>query len=485
MIDIINSAKWYTSPTMYWTIQYEHKRSGANMQYRFYWKVWVNSGSWYDDGLQLQLFLDGTQHNVTVKSWQTDNKGWSYEGTTDWYTVQNKTSGTTSFYARIYDTNTSSVKVTSGTYSLAVIGAPSVLGAVANFKIGESISLTITKYDSSYVDTLSIYCGTTLVKKIAGVGKNVVVEFSGSELDIIYSACPNTRTAEFRFLLQTTSGSTVVGGYSRTATGTIVDAYPIFTASQVTYEDTNSKAYNITGNKQHIVQNKSTLRVTFTNATGNKGATITQYTVTVNGVTKTATAGGFLDFGTVNTSQNTEIVVIVEDSRGLATKVRKTVTILPYSTPTMAVTLERLNNYEDETYLTVKASISSVNSKNSATISYKKKLSGGSYGSSTTLTNNTKYTMSCDKESAYIFSVTVADKFESVTAEYVLPRGRFPLFIDTGKNAVGINEFPSSGEALRVAGGVACFDGGIVLKSASYSWLLSVTDSGALSITKM
>lgn len=475
----------YTSPTMYWKIQYEHKRSGADMLYRFYWKVWLGyQDGWYYDGLRLQMFLDGVEHDVTVKGYQPNVYGWSYDGTTDWYKVSNKTSGATSFFVRLYDTSTATVKVTSGTYWLTVSGAGSALGAIPSFDVDVGVTIPITKYDGTFTDTLVVSYGGTVVKTVSGITNGTKLTFT-DKLTTIYGLMSKVNSGTFTFALTTKSGSTTVGTSTKTATGSIYNANPTFTASQVAYADTNSKVYNITGNPQHIVQNKSSLRVTFGNATGNKGATISKYAITVNGVTKTATASGYIDFGAVNTSQNTKISATVTDSRGNTTTVTKDVTILAYSTPTFSVVLERLNNYEDETYITVQANISSVNSKNSVTISYKNKQSGGSYGTATALTNNTKHTLSCNKDYSYVFAVTVADKFESVTVEYVLPKGKFPLFIDTERNAVGINEFPSNGEALRVAGGVGCFEEGIVLKSASFSWLLTVTDSGSISITKM
>jgi hypothetical protein len=106
-----------------------------------------------------------------------------------------------------------------------------------------------------------------------------------------------------------------------------------------------------------------------------------------------------------------------------------------------------------------------VNGKNTMAISYKYKLSGGSYGSAVQISNRTRYTISCDKENAYVFSITVADRLGSTTREFHLDKGKFPLFIDTQKNAVGINAFPESGEAMRVAGGFARFDDGIELFS--------------------
>ena len=314
------------------------------------------------------------------------------------------------------------------------------------------------------------------------------MSLTDDELSVVYRDMSTVKSGTFTFTLYTMANSTLLGTNTRTATGTIVNANPTFTESQVTYEDINSAVYAITGNPQHIVQNKSSLRVNYTNATANKGATISHYTITVNGVTKKGfgiSNPSSIDFGAVNTSQNTKITVVVTDSRGNTTTVTKNVTILAYSTPIFTVDLERLNNYEDETYLTVKATIATVNSKNAVTITYKKKQSGGTYGTETTLTNNAKHTTSCDKDLSYVFSITVADKFETVTLEYVLPNGKFPLFIDTEKNAVGVNEFPSEGEALRVSGGVACFDEGIVLKTESKSFKITINDSGVLVITEM
>ena len=160
--------------------------------------------------------------------------------------------------------------------------------------------------------------------------------------------------------------------------------------------------------------------------------------------------------------------------------------MLAWALPVFTATIERLNNYEDETYLTVDASISSVDGKNIIkSMTYKYKESGGSYGYSVGIANRTKYTLSMDKNKAFIFSITVADAFGSYTKDFALSKGKFPLFISTKNNAVGVNEFPAEGEALRVAGGVAVFDDGIVLVTASKRFLLSVNDSGALSITEM
>ena len=259
----------------------------------------------------------------------------------------------------------------------------------------------------------------------------------------------NTRTVKF-FVRTVIGGATYLSYLDKTLS--IVNANPTFTEDQASYKDVSSSVVAVTGNNQHIVQDKSSLTATFGAATGNKGAKIKEYTLTLNGVTKTATASGSVSFGAVNSGKNVTLSVTAKDSRGNTTTVNKTVTVLAWSPPVVSATVERLNNYEDETYLTAQVSISSVNSKNTVDITYKCKQSGGSFGDETPINNRKKYTISCDKDYAYVFSITATDKFGSTTKEYDLPKGKFPLFIDTEKNAVGINEFPKTGEALRVAG---------------------------------
>lgn len=262
-----------------------------------------------------------------------------------------------------------------------------------------------------------------------------------------------------RIGLYSTIDNTQYASY-QDVTMSIVNGNPIFTASQISYADT-SAAKNVTENPQHIVQNQSNLAVTFTSATAKKEATISKYEITVNGTMKTTTASGTVDFGKINSSSNVEINIKVIDSRGNTATAKKTVTVLPWSKPLWVVSLWRKNNYEDETYLKVAAGYSSIDGKNIVTASYKYKEIGGEYGEPVEIENKTQYTLTCDKNKAYIFSVTIADAFDSVTDEIELSKGKFPLFIDTQKSAVGINEFPTEDEALRVAGGMAHFEDGV------------------------
>ena len=124
---IFSSRQWCSSPKAYWTIEYEHKRDGADMLYRFKYTVWLaSSGGWFYNAMKLPLYLNGTNvETIQVKTYNNNEKGWSKSGTTGWHRVSNKTSGSTSFYAQLVDTGgyaqaSWNVYDTTGTYYLTV-----------------------------------------------------------------------------------------------------------------------------------------------------------------------------------------------------------------------------------------------------------------------------------------------------------------------------------------------------------------------------
>ena len=104
-------------------LKYEYQRSGADMQYRFYWKVYLeNAYGWYYNNINFKIYLNGT--NVFSYDCKSSATGWAIDGTTGWYTVSNKTSGTTPCYFTAKDTQNSGwCNYTSGTFNLYVAPA--------------------------------------------------------------------------------------------------------------------------------------------------------------------------------------------------------------------------------------------------------------------------------------------------------------------------------------------------------------------------
>lgn len=301
------------------------------------------------------------------------------------------------------------------------------------------ISLTGSKDDVGYRD-------------ISKTGSSYTFNLTTAERNVLRNACTTSNSRKVIFFVRTIiGGNTYYSTIEKTLT--IVNANPTFTSSNISYKDNNSTTTAVTGNNQQLVQNLSKLLVTIASATGNKGASITKYDATINGVTKTITSAGNIDYGVINSGNNLTLSVKVTDSRGNTTTATKTVTFLAWSLPTALISLKRKNNYENETYLKVDGSISSVNSKNKMTIQYQyKKTTETSYSSLATLSDNVQVTMTKDKESAWDFKIIIKDKFGTTTYNVVLPKGRFILFVDTKKLSVGINCFPANTESLEVNG---------------------------------
>ena len=338
--DIWVESKWNTSPTAYWTIKYECQRDGTDMKYRFYWRVWLQyDDAWYNNALQLKLFIDGVEYDIDVKG--TTSGTWDKEGyapsKTGWYTVLNKTSGSTSFYAQLYDTATKKIKTTSKTFYLTVEGAASALGAISDFNIGSDIPIKITKYNSSFKDNLEIFYGATSFITIKNITNGTILKSSDYDWGFFYRKNTSSNSGTIIFRITTLdSNDKEIGTSEQTATATIMDADPIYTDDQISYWDGNDNVAEIIGNPPAIVQGKSKLIVNRGEATGQKNATITKYSYVLNGISYGTLEGNPIDFGYINAKQDFDIEITAIDSRGNTTTAKKTITVYPYIEPVIA-----------------------------------------------------------------------------------------------------------------------------------------------------
>lgn len=289
-------------------------------------------------------------------------------------------------------------------------------------------------------------------RAVSKTGSSYTFNLTEAERNVLRGACPNSNSLSVKFYLRTIiSGNTYYSTINKTMT--IVNGTPTFSASNISYKDSNSSTVAVTGNNQKLVQSLSNLLATITSATAKKSASISKYEATINGVTKTITSAGNIDFGVINSANNLTLSVKVTDSRGNTVTASKTVTFLAWVLPTAIISLKRKNNYEDQSYLTVNATYSSVDSKNSVTIKYQyKKTTESSYTSLTTINNGSQVTLTLSKDFAWDFKIVITDKFGTTTYNTVLAKGKFILFVDTKKLSVGVNCFPSKTESLEVNG---------------------------------
>lgn len=289
-------------------------------------------------------------------------------------------------------------------------------------------------------------------RAVSKTGSSYTFNLTEAERNVLRSACPNSNSLSVKFYLRTViSGNTYYSILTKTMT--IVNGTPTFSASNISYKDSNSTTVAVTGDNQKLVQSLSNLLATITSATAKKSASISKYEATINGVTKTITSAGNIDFGVINSANNLTLSVKVTDSRGNTATASKTVTFLAWVLPTAIISLKRKNNYEDQSYLTVNATYSSVDSKNSVTIKYQyKKTTESSYSALKTINNGSQENITLSKDYAWDFKIVITDKFGTTTYNTILAKGKFILFVDTKKLSVGVNCFPTKTESLEVNG---------------------------------
>ena len=289
-------------------------------------------------------------------------------------------------------------------------------------------------------------------RDISKTGTSYTFNLTNGERNTLRQATPNSNTFNIKFYVKTViGGNTFYSSVQKTMT--IINGNPTFTDSNLSYEDTNTSTIAVTQNNQKLVQNLSNLLVHISSATAKKGSSISRYEATINGVTRTITTAGNIDYGVINSGENLTLSVKVIDSRGNITTATKTVVFLSWVLPTAVISLKRKNNYEDESYLVVNATYSSVDSKNTITIQYqRKKTTDQNYSSLVTINNGATNTINLDKDYAWNFRIVLTDKFGSTTYNTILAKGKFILFVDTKKLSVGVNCFPTNTESLEVNG---------------------------------
>lgn len=240
---------------------------------------------------------------------------------------------------------------------------------------------------------------------------------------------------------------------TKTTNYKIVNASP--TISGASYQDTNSAMIAITGNNQKIVQNNSTIQFTISSIKAQKYSTLTMLTVDINGkivsspLSGTSISNKTVSFGITGVSQNTKASISVTDSRGFVTTQKLNITVLAWSLPTAIISLNRKNNFYDETYLKANANFSSLDNNNTLSIQYKYKESESqSWSNLTSLTNNQEIVLELDNTKSFDFQVILTDRIGTTTYILNLARGIPIIFFDRLLRSVGVGTLPDEENML-------------------------------------
>lgn len=285
-----------------------------------------------------------------------------------------------------------------------------------------------------------------------------VYTITENEQNAMYLAHPNDSTFNVYVMVRSVlGGSTYTDKIQKTIS--IINANPEYDASALSVIDTNASVVAVTSDNTKLVGLESIPELIWTAPTIKKGASLSYMSfVFIGGVREpsytTDTLTGSYTF-TEKPSGTFTIRCIVEDSRGNRTSFDKTINVIEYNYPQIGGSLKRVNNYENETKLTINASISSVDSLNSIQLlqyRYKKDATGENWSAWTNISNGVETTLTLDNNFGWFFEFKCEDKFDYDTVSGYLNKGLFVLFIDVVKNSVGINCFPEKNNSLEVNG---------------------------------
>ena len=340
----------------------------------------------------------------------------------------------------------------SGSGTLNTIPRGSVLGTISAFTFGNAVNIPITKYSSSFTDTLVISVGGTTIKTINDIDNGYDVSFSSAELSNIYAKIPSATSGTVTFKLTTKSGSTTIGTSTKTAKGTIPSTVKPTISSVALSEYVSGIASKFGA----FIQSKSRISGTVTASAGS-GSSIDSYKIVINGSTYTSRTftTNVLNTSGTGSSTNTKnrAVVTVTDKRGRTATSTTNFTVTAYTEPTISkFTVVRCNedgSLNDEgafALVNASATITSLSNKNDKSFILRYRVRGANswtnietYTSGYTYTATNKIVPNISVDSAYEFQLTVQDYFNSNDpAEKVASLSTAYTILDIKANGKGI-----------------------------------------------
>lgn len=343
----------------------------------------------------------------------------------------------------------------SSTITLPTIPRASGLTVPTSVNTGSTLSGTVSPSSTAFNHKVILKTGSTV--------RNTISLAAGTTTfsDVVeHSWFPSSTSGTVAVVLETYSGTTLVASVTKNVTAnvptSIVPSISAFTAVSSVTSGTFANLY---------VQGKTTAKLTAT-ATAGTGSSIASYTYSGSGINTTVTT----NTATTSTLQSTgtqTYTVTVKDARGRSASKTVSITVYAYSAPTIGpVSVQRCdangNLTDSGTYAkyTVNSSYSTVNSKNTrtVTVAYSSN-SGSSYSAETTLqaatdTASTKTGVygggAFAISSAYVIRFTIKDAYgatKTITAP--LQSAARPINIRSNGKGVAIGSM-STKDAFEV-----------------------------------
>lgn len=310
--------------------------------------------------------------------------------------------------------------------------------SVSNGYFGQPISISISRYNSSFTHTVVISC--------AGDTRNIMIK--GSSVSFTWTPplndygprITNAMSAVATIYCHTYNGDTHIGTSTTTCTLTFRAAD---VAPSVSIATTDPQGYLATYGR--YVKGKSKIKVTLTN-TLRYGATLKSVSISANGATYNSSPA---TTDVIASASNTSVTARITDSRGQTATASATIAIYDYATPQInSFSVHRcnsdgtLNNSGAYMRVDYKVTVTALgnNHPNSKTLTlkYKKASASGYTSQAISLSSYTQtgevHNIAADVNSSYNVQLVLSDDFASATSELALPTASTRVNWKPGEN---------------------------------------------------
>lgn len=254
---------------------------------------------------------------------------------------------------------------------LPTIARASTIGNVTG-TLGSAMTLNINRKNSSFTHNLKYEFGSLSGTIATGVGASV----SWTPPLSLATAMPNKTSDWGQIVLETYSGSTKIGQTNCILTLNVPDNVKP-TLGSITLTDSNATVKNLLNTANTFAQVMSNIQVTFNNASGAYGSTISSYRAEIVGKNQSTNSNNG-SLGMMNFNGTVTIRATVTDSRGRTSNaVDVQATVINYFTPQISFTLQRSGSASTTLTVTRNARIAPLTvggkQKNKMIISFKYK----------------------------------------------------------------------------------------------------------------
>lgn len=323
----------------------------------------------------------------------------------------------------------------------------------AYFNIGEKVTLEFYNPKNRRFDFTIIGNGKEIYTwTISGTTYNGV---NGEPaVTNLYNSIPNQLYGDYS--VKVTYGDSVITRHGGSYFADPDVCSPTF--SKFTCRDAETRVTAVTGNDQVYVKGLSQLQLEIPSANkmvAKNYATPSDYVVTVDEHEYTVpySANNIIEtLGVLNAIGTRRVKVAAYDSRGLYALATKDITVYDYKKPVANVTLKRLNNFENQTTLSVNGTytplaINGTNKNALQEVKYRYREKGGTWSAYKALSytpSGSKFTCSAvtldlDNSKEFEFEVYVADKLTNSTGVGSVGIGQAVLLVSSNKKLCYMN----------------------------------------------